>query len=290
MAAAGFTLQIYFDFSGYTDMALGIARFFGIKLPPNFNSPLRASSIIEFWQRWHMTLTRFLTAYIYNPLSLSLTRRRLANGQPAFGGQNKTTVGAFVQLLVFPILLTMFVSGVWHGAGYLFIAWGVLHGIYLCVNHGWRLTGAKLWHDKAAYSRFMQPVGFVLTFVCVAISMVIFRSPTTNAAAGVLKGMIGLNGTAQPAIQGLESGVDLKIMGIWTLALGFIAVACPNTLQLLNRYEPALGWKPEANKGSIGEKIIAWDPSLAWAVVVSAVAAVAILYLGGQSEFLYWQF
>ena len=77
-AAIGFTLQIYFDFSGYTDMALGLARFFGIRLPQNFNSPLQASSIIDFWLRWHMTLTRFLTAYIYNPLTLSLTRRRMA--------------------------------------------------------------------------------------------------------------------------------------------------------------------------------------------------------------------
>ena len=88
MAAVGFTLQIYFDFSGYTDMALGLGRFFGIKLPPNFNSPLKASSIIDFWLNWHMTLTRFLTAYLYNPLVLSLTRRRAAKGRPGFGGRN----------------------------------------------------------------------------------------------------------------------------------------------------------------------------------------------------------
>ena len=126
-AAIGFTLQIYFDFSGYTDMALGAARFFGIRLPPNFNSPLKASSIIDFWLRWHMTLTRFLTAYIYNPLTLWLTRRRLAKGLPGFGGGN-TTIGAFVYLLMFPLLLTMCVSGLWHGAGYGFIVWGFLHG------------------------------------------------------------------------------------------------------------------------------------------------------------------
>ena len=89
IAAVGFTLQIYFDFSGYTDMALGIARLFGVRLPPNFNSPLRASSIIDFWLRWHMTLTRFLTAYIYNPLSLWLTRRRAASGRPGFSGLNR---------------------------------------------------------------------------------------------------------------------------------------------------------------------------------------------------------
>ena len=95
IAAIGFTLQIYFDFSGYTDMALGLARFFGIRLPPNFDSPLRASSIIDFWLRWHMTLTRFLTAYIYNPLVLWLTRRRLAKGQRGFGGPNSTGWGVY---------------------------------------------------------------------------------------------------------------------------------------------------------------------------------------------------
>ena len=141
MAAVGFTLQIYFDFSGYTDMALGLARFFGIRLPPNFNSPLRASNIIDYWLRWNMTLTRFLTAYIYNPLVLWLTRRRLEKGQPGFGGRN-TTVGAFVSLLMFPIVITMFVSGLWHGAGYGFIVWGLLHGFYLTINHGWRVVAA----------------------------------------------------------------------------------------------------------------------------------------------------
>src|SRR5271170_1185767 len=176
VAAIGFTLQIYFDFSAYTDMALGIARFFGIKLPPNFNSPLRASSIIEFWQRWHMTLTRFLTAYIYNPLTLWLTRRRAAKGLPGFGGRNKS-LGAFIELLMFPILLTMLVSGIWHGAGYTFIVWGVLHGVFLTVNHAWRLVGPKLWRDRSSYERFMRPAGFIITFSCVAASMVIFRSP-----------------------------------------------------------------------------------------------------------------
>ena len=141
MAALGFTLQIYFDFSGYTDMALGLGRFFGVKFPPNFNSPLKATSIIDFWLRWHMTLTRFLTAYIYNPLALWVTRRRAAKGLPMFGGRD-TTIGAFVQVLMLPTILTMFVSGFWHGAGYLFILWGVLHGVYLTINHLWRRFAA----------------------------------------------------------------------------------------------------------------------------------------------------
>lgn len=307
MAAIGFTLQIYFDFSGYTDMALGIARLFGVRLPPNFNSPLKASSIIDFWLRWHMTLTRFLTAYIYNPLALSLTRRRLARGRAGFGGR-QTTVGAFVELLMFPTLLTMFVSGVWHGAGYLFILWGVLHGVFLTINHGWRLIGPKLWRDRVSYARFMQPAGFVLTLVCVAVSMVVFRSPTMEAAGGLLQGMLGVNGIGLPAsiydrlgplagwlhtagvVTGVDGDTDLIMMALWILLLSAIAFACPNTLQLLGRDDPALGWKPNPSDVAAGRVHIAWNASIAWAMMISVLAAIGILHLGGQSEFLYWQF
>jgi len=283
IAAVGFTLQIYFDFSGYTDMALGIARLFGIRLPPNFNSPLRASSIIDFWQRWHMTLTRFLTAYIYNPLALWLTRRRAARGRSGFAGPSKG-LGAFMELLMFPVLLTMLVSGIWHGAGYTFIVWGVLHGVFLTVNHAWRLRGPKLWRDKSSYTRFMQPVGFIITFTCVALSMIIFRSANLKTAADLFHGIVGLHGI------GLRSGISLKSIAFWIAGPAFIAFVCPNTLQILSRYEPALGWKPSPRDGATVVTRVLWGPSLAWAAVVLAILAIGIFNLGGQSEFLYWQF
>ena len=178
-------------------MALGLARFFGIRLPPNFNSPLRASNIIQYWLRWHMTLTRFLTAYIYNPLMLWLTRRRLEKRKPGFSGRN-ATVGAFVSLLMFPTVITMFVSGLWHGAGYGFIIWGLLHGFYLTINHAWRVVAARLWSDRSSCDRIMNPTGFVLTFVSVTIGMIFFRSPTIMSAIDLLKGIIGMNGIALP--------------------------------------------------------------------------------------------
>jgi alginate O-acetyltransferase complex protein AlgI len=307
MAALGFTLQIYFDFSGYSDMALGLARFFGIRLPPNFNSPLKASSIIDFWLRWHMTLTRFLTAYIYNPLVISLTRRRAERGLPGFGGRN-TTVGGFIYLLGFPILLTMFVSGLWHGAGYLFILWGVLHGILLTINHGWRLIVPRLWPDRARYIRWMKPIGFILTFVSVAIAMVLFRSSTIGAAIALLKGLIGQNGVALPSViyehlgpltgwlQGIgvvaEAGDGRAFMRLmmWTLLLLFIALACPNTLEILAPYEPALGIRPRTAEKGVGARAVEWSVTLPWAIGVSVIAAMGIYSLGGQSEFLYWQF
>jgi alginate O-acetyltransferase complex protein AlgI len=305
MAAIGFMLQLYFDFSGYTDMALGAARFFGIRLPQNFDSPLQSSSIIDFWLRWHMTLTRFLTAYIYNPLALWLTRRRLSTGRPGVGGRN-TTVGAFVYLLMFPTMLTMFVSGLWHGAGYGFICWGVLHGFYLTVNHAWRLVRPKLWPDASSYQRFMKPVGLILTFISVSSAIVLFRSSTIGSAMNLAKGMMGLNGIALPeaiyahfgpfaswmhriGINSYEqSGKDFIMMIIWVATLTFIALTFPNTLQILARYEPALGVKP--GRAQLRGRIIEWNPSVAWAVVVAAISAIGVLFIGGPSEFLYWQF
>jgi alginate O-acetyltransferase complex protein AlgI len=293
MAAVGFTLQVYFDFSGYTDMALGLGRFFGIKLPPNFNSPLKASSIIDFWLRWHMTLTRFLTAYIYNPLVLWLTRRRAAKGRPGFGGRNPTA-GAFVSLLMVPLIATMFISGLWHGAGYGFIIWGLIHGVYLVINHGWRVYAAHRWRDRAAYARFMAPVGFVLTFLSVTVAMIFFRASTVHSAIDLVKGLIGLNGVALPggaAAIAATYGTDIKHAAMWAAILLFIALVCPNTLEILAPYEPALGVKPASTAPVMGRfRIPAWGPSLPWAIAVSAVAAVAIFSTGGPSEFLYWQF
>ncbi len=292
MAAVGFTLQVYFDFSGYTDMALGLGRFFGIKLPPNFNSPLKASSIIDYWLRWHMTLTRFLTAYLYNPLVLALTRRRALNGRPGFGGRNPTA-GAFLSLLAAPLMTTMFISGLWHGAGYGFIIFGLLHGVYLTINHGWRVYAAHRWRDKAAYARWMGPVGFVLTFIAVVTAMLFFRALTVASAVDLAKGLFGLNGVASHGLAATAAayGTDLKEAAKWIAILLFIALVCPNTLQILAPYEPALGVKPASTAPLLGGfRIPAWGPSLPWAAAISLLAAVAIFSVGGPSEFLYWQF
>jgi D-alanyl-lipoteichoic acid acyltransferase DltB (MBOAT superfamily) len=305
-AAVGFTLQIYFDFSGYTDMALGLARFFGVRLPPNFNSPLKATSIIEFWLRWHMTLTRFLTAYLYNPLALWLTRRRMARGLPGLGGPTPS-IGAFFQLLVGPLLLTMFVSGFWHGAGYLFILWGLLHGVYLSINHAWRLFGPKIWPSKEAYDRFMRPTGLALTFLSVAVSMVLFRSTNMGAAKELLQGMAGLHGINLPerlyALLGPLRGSlpfvkasagmsarELVTLTAWLGALLLGALVLPNTLQLMARYEPALGIRAKPGASPSPLRALNWTPTIPWALAMSCLVVAAVMQLGGKSEFLYWQF
>ncbi len=306
LAALGFTLQIYFDFSGYSDMALGLGRFFGVRLPANFNSPLKASSIIDYWLHWHMTLTRFLTAYIYNPLALTLTRRRMAAGHPGLSGRS-TTLAAFTSLLMFPTLVTMLVSGLWHGAGWLFVLWGLLHGLYLCVNHAWRFLAARLWPDRRRYQERMRGFGFVLTFLAVVAAMVLFRSPTLHAAGTIYAGMAGVHGVSLPAALfghlgpltgvlhhlhiGTDSLWDLSTFArvlAWALLLLGIALLCPNTLQILALYEPALGTRGTALAGPW--RRLLWSPTLIWALGTAAVAAVAVAQLGGPSEFLYWQF
>jgi D-alanyl-lipoteichoic acid acyltransferase DltB (MBOAT superfamily) len=310
IAAVGFTLQIYFDFSGYSDMALGLARLFGVRLPANFDSPLKATSIIDFWLRWHMTLTRFLTAYLYNPLVLSLTRRRVAAGKSAVGGR-ATTVAAFLALLAGPTLLTMFVSGLWHGAGYLFILWGVVHGVYLSINHAWRIFGPRLRGASASKqkpSARKQAASFLLTFLAVVAAMVLFRSPNGRAAREILQGMIGMHHIGLPpaiydrlgpiasALRGLVvsstemPAADLSIALAWTISLLAAALLLPNTLQILDRFGPSLT-APRATAEVVWiRRVLAWSPSLAWAIGLSALAFIAVLQLGGQSEFLYWQF
>jgi D-alanyl-lipoteichoic acid acyltransferase DltB (MBOAT superfamily) len=280
MAAVGFTLQIYFDFSGYSDMALGLGRCFGVRLPANFDSPLKAASIIDFWARWHITLTRFLSGYLYNPLVLWLSRRRLVAGKPGVAGR-RTPLGAFLQLLIVPTIVTMGVSGLWHGAGYTFVLWGLIHGVYLCANHAWRFYGPK---PRLGQSRmpWLAPVpGFLLTFAAVVVAMVLFRSPTLETAVAVLSGMVAANGTGAP--QGLMSVA-------WLTGLLGIALLLPNSLEIMGRYEPALGIDDRRRSDASLWRWFRWSPSFSWAVAIGIVLVIVVMRLGPESEFLYWQF
>ena len=159
--ALAYTLQIYFDFSGYTDMALGIALMFGIRLPINFDSPYKATSIIEFWRRWHMTLSRFLRDYLYIPL----------------GGNRHGKLRRYVNLMI-----TMLLGGLWHGAGWTFVLWGALHGAYLTINHLWRDLVAERFLQRAP-GWLGAPIGGLLTFVAVVSAWVLFRSYRSGAGS-----------------------------------------------------------------------------------------------------------
>lgn len=154
-----YTLQLYFDFSGYSEMAIGLGLMMNFKLPLNFNSPYQSASIIEFWRRWHMTLSGFLKNYLYIPLGGNRTGHHLRN-----------------------ILITMLLAGLWHGAGWTFIFWGGLHGVYICINHLWRKAGKSL----------PKPAGWLVTFLAVNIAWVFFRAANFDTAFAILAAMMGM--------------------------------------------------------------------------------------------------
>jgi len=175
--ALAFTLQLYFDFSGYTDMAIGLALFFGIRLPMNFFSPYRAVNIIEFWRRWHMTLSRFLKDYLYIPL----------------GGNRKGTWRRYLN-----VMITMALGGLWHGANWTFVLWGSLHGVYLVINRiwcGWRKSRLPEHHAASVWGRFFS---YALTFTAVVVGWVFFRAPDVHSALSLVAGMSGLHGVVLP--------------------------------------------------------------------------------------------
>ena len=168
--ALAYTLQIYFDFSGYTDMALGIALMFNIHLPINFNSPYKSTSIIEFWRSWHITLSTFLRDYLYIPM----------------GGNRYGKLRRYANLMA-----TMLLGGLWHGAGWTFVIWGALHGVYLTINHLWSaLISERLlrWVPKWLGTL----VGGTLTFVAVVAAWVVFRSDDMAQALVILNAMFGI--------------------------------------------------------------------------------------------------
>jgi len=149
--ALAYTLQLYFDFSGYTDMAIGAALLFGVRLPLNFNSPYKARNIIDFWRRWHMTLSRFLRDYLYIPL----------------GGNRHGKLSRYLNLFI-----TMLFGGLWHGAGWTFIFWGALHGFYLAINHGWEALLARFGAGDVNPGGARRLGAQVVTFLAVVVGWV----------------------------------------------------------------------------------------------------------------------
>ncbi len=259
-----YTLQIYFDFSGYSDMAIGLGFLFGVRLPLNFHSPYKATSIVEFWRRWHITLSRFLRDYLYIGL----------------GGNRRGKARRYLNLL-----LTMVLGGLWHGAAWTFVIWGALHGLYLVLNHAWAGLQKRLGVDLLP-----GPVGRVgavaMTFLAVVISWVFFRAEGVSTAWSMLRSMSGHADLAAYANNLLPSG-HAGFFGI--AALLAVVFFAPNSHQLLGEHQPALEDHLTAQDGgrAWGPR---WSPRPAWAGVMAAVAVVAVMFISRQSEFLYFRF
>jgi len=262
--ALAYTVQLYFDFSGYSDMAIGAALLFGIKLPVNFASPYKATSIIDFWRRWHITLSRFLRDYLYVPL----------------GGNRLGRLRRYANLL-----LTMLLGGIWHGAGWTFVIWGALHGFYLVLNHGWRALRPRL-ALPATTGSFERRLGQALTFLAVTAGWVIFRAADMEAARAILEGMLGLNGATGPAgAAGARTG--LLLAG----AMLLVAWLAPNTQELTGYVGPSGSYDAKQPAAAARpEREMRWRPEPRWAAAIGAALGIAILSLSRVSEFLYFQF
>ena len=237
-----YAMQLYFDFSGYSDMAIGLARMFSIQFPLNFNSPYKARNIIDFWQRWHMTLTRYITLYVYNPLTTWVMRKRIAAGKKT-SRKALATAGGFSSMIAMPMMFTMTAAGIWHGAGLQYTVFGILHGLYLTANHAWRTFGVKLPETAVAWQRRSAAVASVLlTFVCVLVAQVFFRADSVSDASAVLQAMGGLHGLGSaglahlgPAAMSLWQNADFERSMMIAVLLLVVWVA-PNTTQILERY------------------------------------------------------
>ncbi|SIS47784.1 D-alanyl-lipoteichoic acid acyltransferase DltB, MBOAT superfamily [Neptunomonas antarctica] len=285
--ALSYTLQLYFDFSGYSDMAVGLARLFGIKLPINFFSPYRALNISDFWRRWHMTLSRFLRDYLYISL----------------GGNRKGPVRRYTNLMA-----TMVLGGIWHGAGWNFFIWGGLHGCYLVIHQLWQATFATTLIATYKKYWFYRFLAWLITMLVVVVGWVFFRAASFDGAVNILSGMFAINGCSLPEHYLIATGSVGTILndlgckpvaeltyfyGLLQLAtlVGFMLVVVwwPNTYELMGRYRPAydLGKILYRDKS---RGFWQWRVSRKWAAMTAIVALIGILALGRVSEFIYFQF
>lgn len=270
-----YSLQLYFDFSGYSDMAVGLARTINIHFPRNFESPYKAQNVIEYWQRWHITLTKFLTSYVYTPIAMSAMRWRIRRRL----GVNRTaqqTAGGFLTMIAAPLVVTMGLAGVWHGSGVTFLIFGLLHALYLCVNHA-----IRVFHPQPRSRRLHATlIRCLWTYLAVLVASVFFRSPSVSAATDVLSGMVGLHGFADVLVTspGLQHCFHLALLYL-------IVWVFPNTQQIMRRYDPVLG---EVEMPLLVR--LSWNRNLTSALAIGIGAAIGILALGGTSEFLYFQF
>jgi alginate O-acetyltransferase complex protein AlgI len=261
-----YSLQIYFDFSGYCDMAIGISYLFGIVLPFNFDAPYKSQSIAEFWHRWHITLSRFLRDYVYIPL----------------GGNRHSELRRNFNLAV-----TMLVGGLWHGAGWTFVVWGGLHGLFLIVNHGWiKLTKRLPGLSRAAETPAYAMASLTLTQLCVVVAWVFFRADSIGTANSVLRAMYGLT----PALANPSSLVSRIDFGL--IAVGYlVCLALPNVNELFRYNKVGLDTYRLPRPWSLSRTY--WTMSARWAVATAAlfaIALVAILVVGEGTPFLYFQF
>jgi len=257
VGALAYTLQLYFDFSGYCDIALGLSRLFNIDLPINFNSPYKSVSIIDFWRRWHMTLSTFLRDYLYIPL----------------GGNRNGRLRRYINLV-----LTMLLGGLWHGANWTFVVWGALHGTLLVINHAWNAVT-----ERAPALRLPTPLAILLTFLVVVVAWVPFRAESFVVTQNLWAAMFSLP-VFDAHFHDTVSGIKMD-SALTSIAGGLLIVwLLPNSQEFVSRY-----WRSVAERTDYRTRL-PWRPALWTGVLAGVLFAIAVMSLGRVSEFLYFQF
>ncbi|MDP9038418.1 MAG: MBOAT family protein, partial [Acidobacteriota bacterium] len=284
-----YSMQLYFDFSGYSDMALGLARIFSIRFPLNFDSPYKATSITEYWQRWHMTLSRYITLYLYNPLLLSVQRRRIASGRK-ISRKALATFGGFASMVAYPTLLTMLLTGMWHGAGLQFIVFGLIHGVFLTASQAWRHFRQRARNPtpapRAAGLRRLAMMSGV--YLQVAFALIFFRSDSLPAAGMLLRNLFGAHGAGRP---------EELLPGALAFCLFPVVWFFPNTQQILGQ-ESGAGrlasspGTPNVNPAPAPTLFpgLRWSPTVPWAVIMAVLLFAVLANLDSSVRFLYFQF
>lgn len=254
-----FAFQIYFDFSAYSDMALGSSVMLGIRLPVNFNSPYKSASIIEFWRRWHISLSAFLRDYLYIPL----------------GGNRGGRARRYLNLFI-----TMLLGGLWHGAAWTFMLWGGLHGFFLSVNHAFR-HASKGMTAPAALRLPLRVASVALTFAATTLAWIVFRASDLAAARSVLGGLAGGGHSAVVSFSPLAAGT--------LLILSLIVWLAPNSMQIVWRFNPALN-SPYPDDGIVPARRLSWKPTPWNAAAYGLICIIAIMALSNLKPFIYFQF
>ncbi len=282
-----YSMQLYFDFSGYSDMALGLARLFSIRFPLNFDSPYKAVSVTEYWQRWHITLTRYVTLYLYNPILLSIQRRRLAHGH-AISRRTLSTPAGFTAMVAGPTLATMLLTGLWHGAGLQFLVFGLIHGVYLTANQAWRQFRPRALNVLAPTGpkRFAMMLG---VYVQVTFALIFFRSSSMHAAFALLHDLAGAHGVGSSS-----SLLD----GALAFALFPVVWFLPKTQQILGHERtadhpipgPAASTTLAHQQAPTLFPTLRWAPTLRWSLVMAVLFFAVLVELDPTAQFLYFQF
>ncbi len=274
IGALSYMAQLYFDFSGYSDMALGLARMFGLRYPINFFSPFKATGIIDYYRRWHMTLTRVIARFLFTPLSIAGTRYSLERRLPP--------VPAQIVSLWIPIMINFQIISLWHGATWTFVAFGVMHGLWYASEAQIRASKTYRTMRKTASPFVRLSIERAIFFVLLCLSLSMFRSESVGAALHLYAQMFG-------ASPGAPSTFEMREPVFILLCAFSIIYFMPNGVELLRRYRPAIMTYENESYGFTFLRSL-WRPSWAWAMFAGVLTVSSLFYVGRQPPFLYQGF